>query len=310
MPRKSTTNPVSEESRVSGELLGLPLVSSVTSIRSQSASRITWHQHGCYELLLLLDGSTAYEFSDGRTVELPGGHFMVIQPEMVHRGFHDVRRPVRLTGIMFDPNAKGAYKNSTFSSQELNWLHKQFDVGAMQSRHMGSELRSQMKSFPQDFADLDLTSTPIVASIRLKLCAIILEAAKQLTTVRIYEPKQTVQSAIRYMESHLTESTTIQEIAEHVHCSRARLFQVFKDSTGLAPNDYWQRLRIDAAQALLSNSNRTITEIALDCGFTTSQYFSSVFRRYCGVTPTEYRNVETALGRTRTTTKSNFNSSK
>ena len=97
MPRKSTTNPVSEESRVSGELLGLPLVSSVTSIRSQRASRITWHQHGCYELLLLLDGSTAYEFSDGRTVELPGGHFMVIQPEMVHRGFHDVRRPVRLT---------------------------------------------------------------------------------------------------------------------------------------------------------------------------------------------------------------------
>ena len=280
------------ETNLMGSDLSVSLVSRIASIRSQSASRITWHFHDCFEMLLLMDGSTAYEFSDNKTVELPGGHFMVIPPGMMHRGLHDVRRPVRLTGIMFDPAVSGAALHTPFTAMDLIWLKSQFVACTMQSRRMSAELRNHVKAIPQDFSSLDLSSTSMVASLRLTVFSILLEAANQLVSTRTFEPKLVVQATINFMESNLGETISIEEVAEAVHCSRARLFQVFKDSTGMTPNDYWQRLRIDRALRMLTGSKKSITEIAMDCGFSTSQYFSSVFRKYSGVSPTDYRKTE------------------
>lgn len=280
------------ETNLMGSDLSVSLVSRIASIRSQSASRITWHFHDCFEMLLLMDGSTAYEFSDNKTVELPGGHFMVIPPGMMHRGLHDVRRPVRLTGIMFDPAVTAAALHTPFTAMDLIWLKSQFVACTMQSRRMSAELRNHVKAIPQDFSSLDLSSTSMVASLRLTVFSILLEAANQLVSTRTFEPKLVVQATINFMESNLGETISIEEVAEAVHCSRARLFQVFKDSTGMTPNDYWQRLRIDRALRMLTGSKKSITEIAMDCGFSTSQYFSSVFRKYSGVSPTDYRKTE------------------
>ena len=284
------------ETNVAGVAFGLNLVNRIATLRSQSATRITWHSHDCFEMLLLMDGSTAYEFPDNETVDLPGGHFMLIPPGMLHRGLHDVRRPVSMTGIMFDPLRKGAAKHTPFTAVDLVWLNSQFVSGARQARRMSSELRSQVNSIPQDFSSMDLSSTLFVASLRLTVCSILLEAAKQIGCARTFEPKQAVQSAIAFMESHLDETISIETVAEAVHCSRAKFFDIFKDATGMTPNDYWQRLRIDRAQGLLTGSNMSITEIAMDCGFSTSQYFSSVFRKYSGVSPSDYRETEAVAG--------------
>ncbi len=280
------------ENYLPGSDLSLKLVSRVTSIRSHSASRITWHSHDCFEMLLLLEGSTAYEFEDNTTVELPGGHFMVIPPGVLHRGLHDVRRPVSLTGLMFNPTDQWVGEHTPFTATDLKWLSRQFEEGARQSRRMSTDLRNQVKAIPSDLASLDLSNCSLIASVRLSVCSILLEAAKQLGSNRTFEPKKVVQATIKFMTAHLGESISIEEVADTVHCCRAKLFEVFKDSTGMTPNDYWQRLRIDQAQNLLVRSNKSITAIAMECGFSSSQYFSSVFRKYAGVSPSDYRMTE------------------
>ncbi len=288
--------PANAETNLAGMDLQLPILSRIASIRSQSAARITWHSHDCFELLLLMDGSTAYEFSDNKTVELPGGHFMIIPPGMLHRGLHDVRRPVRLNGILFDPLRKGAAKHTPFTAADLAWLNSQFASGTPQARRMGFELRSLVKAIPSDFSRLELSGTSLVASIRLTVCSILLESARLLGSAKTFEPKQVVRSTIAFMESHIDETVSVGTVAKAVQCSRAKLFDIFKDATGMTPNDYWQRLRIDRAQGLLTGSSKPITEIALECGFSTSQYFSSVFRKYSGVSPSYYRANETVAG--------------
>jgi transcriptional regulator GlxA family with amidase domain len=67
------------------------------------------------------------------------------------------------------------------------------------------------------------------------------------------------------------------------------LFQLFKQNTGLTPNDYLQRLRIAKARELLTTTSQSVTEIAFAAGFASSQYFSRVFRKYTGQMPSEYR---------------------
>ncbi|WP_437222532.1 hypothetical protein SH661x_002821 [Planctomicrobium sp. SH661] len=61
---------------IAGNQIGAPLFHRVAVIYSQLASRITWHSHEQFEILLLAEGATSYEFSDGQISDLPGGHFL------------------------------------------------------------------------------------------------------------------------------------------------------------------------------------------------------------------------------------------
>jgi transcriptional regulator GlxA family with amidase domain len=67
------------------------------------------------------------------------------------------------------------------------------------------------------------------------------------------------------------------------------MFDIFKTQTGLTPNDYLQRARVEKAQEQLRQTNLSVTQIALATGFSSGQYFSTVFARYTGVSPTAFR---------------------
>lgn len=127
------------------------------------------------------------------------------------------------------------------------------------------------------------------AVLRVTLCAILLEAARQLTMTKVAKPTRAMRAAIDFMDQHHAEPLRMGTVARAADCCRARLFQNFKDSTGMTPNDFLQRLRINRVQAALASTDESITTIALRAGFSSSQYFSTVFRKYSGVTPNQFR---------------------
>jgi len=276
------------ECSLAGEQFGVPLFQRLAVIHSQQASRIGWHSHKSFELLFLADGTTSYEFGDGRTIDLPGGHFLVIPPEVRHRGLQDVRTPVRLCGVMLNFKAKRAWQNTSFTAEELRGFRQTCVDGAITVHRMNPELRRVTRVL----ALLTLSGEPdelLASTVRLNLCAALLEVTRQLRSRGTMETSRTVEVVTRLMEQRLADPLQMSDLAEAAQCSRARLFQIFKDVTGMTPNDYLQRLRIRAAQTALVESDRSITVIALDHGFSSSQYFSTVFRKYTGSTPAEFR---------------------
>jgi len=278
------------EQRVYGHDIGLPLVYSIGAIRSHSAAKLGWHAHPWVELLCVLDGATAYELKDGRTLELAGGQFVVIPPRAVHRGLHNVRMPAQLCGIIFDPSHPSAGRRTPFTSGDLRWMAKQFRSHGLTVGSIGSELRRLLTTLNRRViqweGDSDIGKLP---SFRLLVCAVVLEAARQLTAVKSAAAQDAVTVAIAHLKAHLHEPVMMDDLAERAGCSRARLFALFKEQTGLTPNDYLQRLRVDKARHLLATTSRSVTGIAFDVGFASSQYFSRVFRKYIGQTPSQYR---------------------
>ena len=287
MPTQVTTN---TEQVFTSHDLRLPLVKRVGLVRSQSASRITWHAHEHFELLFLLDGATSYEFQDGRAIDLPGGHFLVVRPGVRHRGMQNVRQPVRLCGVGFDPRTSRVTRHTPFTVADLRRLHRHCATADLRAYRMNQELRRlvrtliQRLSSPQEAAD-DL----FAASLRLTVCATLLEVARQLQSPRALDANHAVAAALQVMEARFAEPLSMAHIASAAHCSRARLFHLFKETTGMTPNDYLQRLRVERAKSHLLNSDQPITEVALACGFSSSQYFSSVFRKYTSSTASEFR---------------------
>ena len=71
--------------------------------------------------------------------------------------------------------------------------------------------------------------------------------------------------------------------------SRASLYNKLKALTGMGANDYITKIRMEKAVWLLTHSTLSINEIADQTGFSTSRYFSTVFKQYMGCSPTQYK---------------------
>lgn len=282
------------ETTVAGTQLQLPLLSRCAIVRSQKASRITWHSHSFYEILIVLEGSTEYEFENGHVELLTGGRFLTISPGIRHRGRHDVRRPANLFGMLIGPSGNAAAKNSPFTRADLAWIVEHIRQGNARTHRMNSEIRGYINSLTKPLREVQSASTATLISMRLAICGILVEVAKQIACSTSAEPQQVVQDAVEYMRSNLRSEASIEAVAKFADCSRSKLFALFKESIGMTPNDYWLRIRIEHAQAMLRSTTMPVTQIGLECGFSTSQYFSTVFKKYAGASPSEYRAMSIA----------------
>ncbi len=105
------------------------------------------------------------------------------------------------------------------------------------------------------------------------------------------EAQRLVRQAMVYIQEHSAEPLSRQEIAAHVGLSADYLTSCFHKELGLTPVAYLNRYRIQQARQLLKNTHKSVTEIALDVGFSSSSYFSRIFRRETGMSPEAYRRL-------------------
>lgn len=82
---------------------------------------------------------------------------------------------------------------------------------------------------------------------------------------------------------------SLAELAASVGLSPYHFARAFKASLGVPPHRYQMTLRVERGKELLATSNQSVTEIAHACGFASSQHMATVFRRFVGTTPTEFR---------------------
>lgn len=121
----------------------------------------------------------------------------------------------------------------------------------------------------------------ILASIELILSRIQQEEKENI------RHKQTVDYLIEYIDSHYHENLTLNQLAEKVFLSRNYLSQIFKKATGLSFNQYLNNVRMEKAKYLILEGNYLIYEIAEKVGYKNTPYFSSMFKKYTGVNPTD-----------------------
>lgn len=91
------------------------------------------------------------------------------------------------------------------------------------------------------------------------------------------------------LNGDLSYPWTLAEMAGIMGIGQTTLNTMVRNNTGFSPGQYLNHLRISKAKKLLGNSDTSITEIALDCGFSSSQHFSTSFKRSTGYTPRDYR---------------------
>jgi AraC-like DNA-binding protein len=97
--------------------------------------------------------------------------------------------------------------------------------------------------------------------------------------------------AVDLIHSAFQTDLSLHDLAAAAAMSRYHFLRCFKIHVGTTPYAYLQHVRLQRAATLLRSTARTITDIALDCGFTSPSRFSDTFRRRFGCTPSAYRQV-------------------
>ena len=98
------------------------------------------------------------------------------------------------------------------------------------------------------------------------------------------------EKCLRYLEEHFCDGDmSVETLCRRTYISRSSLQRYFKHNFDTSPKQYILMLRMKRAMELLSQSDRTIAEIAADCGFGDAKYFSRIFKQTYGSSPSRFR---------------------
>ena len=98
-----------------------------------------------------------------------------------------------------------------------------------------------------------------------------------------------VKNAVAYIARHFSEEISLAKVSEELHVNPSYLSMLFKQVTGVTFKEHLNRIRIEEAERLLTNTDYPILEIAIACGYRDQSYFTKVFKKYTGLTPRQYR---------------------
>jgi len=101
--------------------------------------------------------------------------------------------------------------------------------------------------------------------------------------------QETMQPVIDLLIQNLANPPSLEHLAKQAGMSHARLNRQFKAHYGMTVFEWLRQHRLERAKNYLSDLTRTITDIALNCGFSSASHFTQTFKYHYGITPTEYR---------------------
>ena len=98
-----------------------------------------------------------------------------------------------------------------------------------------------------------------------------------------------INNALKYIKENLTEDLSLQAVSTYMNYSPIHFHNTFKKVVGATLHEYVEEQRIKAAINMLLTTDLNLTEIAMQCGFSSQSYFSYVFKRQYGISPTKYK---------------------
>jgi len=120
----------------------------------------------------------------------------------------------------------------------------------------------------------------------------IADSANKLQRLRM---ERHIHKALEYIHENYCQDLTLEEVAAQADLNPAYFSSYFKKYTGSSFINYMTELRIKKAKSLLKEDNKKISEISELTGFNDMRYFAKIFKKYVGVTPSEYRSIAKTL---------------
>lgn len=236
------------------------------------------HWHEAPELIYILRGE--FEITVNQTaMTVKNGEFLYIDADLMHSLEQTEQNSALVTWQfaprLFDPihTAPNGYFVITTDNEQYQRF---YDTCFTQLESLSSSMLSPFERLAKTY---QILAEIAYNASQQSFCLIPIKSKEE----------HMIKEAIDYINCHFHEPITVADIAQHVNVSYFHFCRKFKKISGYTPAVYISMIRVNMAKPLLKDIHLPITEISLSVGFNEHSLMITAFKKYCGVTPSEYR---------------------
>jgi AraC-like DNA-binding protein len=257
--------------------------------------RLREHQHPAWEICYFIGGRAEWSAGGERFAIGPGDVF-ITRPGEIHGGRPDPRDPNHNCAVGFDPACLGLGLSADLGAavSEAKHCDDTFGLFGLHVIHTGPGPEVLMRRILSELDALtdDARHRPLclamIQALLVELFVLVTRASLSATPPPTPR-RRDLRELLSWIGQRLEEPPSLDAMADRIGLSPAHLVEVFRRELGSTPLEHLTELRIAEACRRLADPRATVTDVALDLGFCSSQYFSAVFRRRRGCTPTAWR---------------------
>ena len=256
------------------------------------------HTHKDFSELVIVTRGSAYHIVDEEKFYIKKGDVFVISNDTAH-GYEEAE-DFRICNIMYRADK---LLNPDYDIKKNAGFHALFILEPYITREHSfrSRLSLNLKDFEKIYAVIDFMHTEFETKadgwktvLQANFMTLVVMLSRLYSFDSSFKKNDIINIAksISYMEKHYTENITIDALAEISFYSPRHFTRIFNETFHTTPLNYIITLRVNRACSLLRESRLTISEIAFQCGFTDSNYFSRIFKKKTGLTLRQFRDSE------------------
>ncbi len=246
------------------------------------------HWHNDFELIYAISGEMEYTVN-GKTVVIPENSGIFVNSKRMHFGFSTSKKECDFICIRFLPLllcANDAYERDFVLPISDN---SELDFVLLERK---TEWQNEMLDIILEINKIrnDKTAPLKIQSLILKLWALMCDNIELCLPKTFPNPDfSLLREMLGYIQSNYMKKISLKNLSQSASVSEGKCCKLFSKYMGMTPNCYLVNYRLQKGREFLINSSASVTEIALATGFCGGSYFTQIFRKQYGVTPTEYR---------------------
>ncbi|WOO35061.1 AraC family transcriptional regulator [Anaerocolumna sp. AGMB13020] len=287
------TDPTQKELKEHGSYQFPVLVSEETLSKYTSGSFL-WHWHKEIEFTLVLSGNMFYQINED-IFYLTEGEALFGNSNTLHTGRMDKNKDCNYLSVTFNPKIIYGYEGSLIQHKYVNPLQQDTSFSSFHfdlSENWHTEIISYLMQ-------LSVITKQESYYRELDTQLLLLKLWRTFASNRPHQVKETkkfeeqnikrIKQILTYLENHFTLKIELEDVARHINLCKSECCRLFKRYMGIPLFEYLIEYRIEKSLFYVTGSDISITEIALNVGFTDPNYYSKVFRKLKGCSPTKYR---------------------
>lgn len=250
------------------------------------------HCHENMEICLMKEGECDI-IINGEAITVHKGELMVIFSHMIHSFHVKSDQAAVFLQIHFSPESLIAADPKV--NENIKFLHYMTDAHSAYTFHTFTEqLLSCVERICEEMNNETGVHHVSLANIYIYEMLFLLSREIEQSVREVFSINNPIAiRAIHFINQNMDNNIALDDVAQHCNVTTRYLSKIFKKYVNTSVNDYICIAKVDKAMNYISNTELSITEISSRLGFSSAQYFSTVFKKYSGVTPKEFKTLRT-----------------
>jgi AraC-like DNA-binding protein len=276
--------------RLNYNLPGFPLYVRKGELRNFDRYAAACHWHPDIEFIFIIDGSMEY-FVNNKILHIGAGEGIFINSKRLHYGYSKNNSDCTFLCVVVHPAllGEGTHTGKEYIESKFGPTAEDCILLTEQSDWQKEALVSIKRIYGEMYGG---TQNPLrLISQITSLCACIGDNIQPASTQYTDESSWlSVWNMTGFIQKNYSHKILISDIAAAGSVCRSRCCKLFNEYIGQTPNNYLIRYRIQKSCEMLTQTNMSVIEISIACGFQSPSYFTQVFQKENSLTPRDYRN--------------------